>query len=152
VSVAFLVTSLVIVATPGTGALYTIAAGTARGVRASLIAAFGCTLGIVPHLAAAITGAAALLQASGRAFEALMILGVAYLLYMAWATWRDDGVLTVEEDAARKSARRVVGSAVLINLLNPKLTIFFFASSHSSSPTTASTRLPGCSVSAPCSC
>jgi len=94
----------------GTGALYTIAAGTARGVRASLIAAFGCTLGIVPHLAAAITGAAALLQASGRAFEALKILGVAYLLYMAWATWREDGVLTVEEDAAPKSTRRVVGS------------------------------------------
>jgi len=81
----------------------------------------------VPHLAAAITGAAALLQAGGRAFEALKILGVAYLLYMAWATWRDDGVLTVEEDAAPKSTRRVVGSAVLINLLNPKLTIFFFA-------------------------
>ncbi len=109
-SVAFLLTSLIIVATPGTGALYTIAAGTARGVRASLIAAFGCTLGIVPHLAAAITGAAALLQASGRAFEALKILGVAYLLYMAWATWREDGVLTVEEDAAPKSTRRVVGS------------------------------------------
>ena len=126
-SVAFLLTSLVIVATPGTGALFTVAAGISRGTRASLIAAFGCTLGTVPHLAAAITGAAALLHASGLAFEAVKLLGVAYLLYMAWSTWRDRGVLTVDERAAPRSARRVVRSAVLVNLLNPKLTIFFFA-------------------------
>ncbi len=126
-TVAFLLTSLVIVATPGTGALFTVAAGISRGTRASLIAAFGCTLGAVPHLAAAITGAAALLHASGVAFETVKFLGVAYLLYMAGSTWRDKGVLTVNEQAAPRSARRVVSSAVLINLLNPKLTIFFFA-------------------------
>jgi len=126
-SVAFLLISLVIVATPGTGALFTVAAGISRGTRASLIAAFGCTLGTVPHLAAAITGAAALLHASGVAFEAVKLLGVAYLLYMAWSTWRDRGVLAVDEQAAPRSARRVVRSAVLVNLLNPKLTIFFFA-------------------------
>ncbi|MGI9093273.1 MAG: LysE family translocator [Mycobacteriales bacterium] len=126
-SVAFLLTSLIVVATPGTGALYTIAAGISRGSRASLVAAFGCTLGIVPHLAAAITGTAALLRASGVAFQAVKFLGVVYLLYMAWSTWREQGVLAVGEGDSPKSVPRVVGSAVLVNLLNPKLTIFFFA-------------------------
>ena len=126
-SIEFLLTSLVIVATPGTGVLYTLAAGLSRGARASIIAAVGCTLGIVPHLAAAITGAAALLHTSAVAFQTVKYLGVAYLLYMAWATWKDRGALTVEENAAPRSARRVVTSGVLINILNPKLTIFFFA-------------------------
>jgi threonine/homoserine/homoserine lactone efflux protein len=121
------VTALVIVATPGTGALFTISAGLARGARASLVAAFGCTLGIVPHLAAAVTGTAALLRASGVAFETVKVLGVAYLLWMAWATWRDRSPLTVEQDRPPRPARRVIGSAVLVNLLNPKLTLFFFA-------------------------
>ena len=107
--------------------LYTLAAGLSRGARASVVAAFGCTLGIVPHLAAAITGTAALLHASGVAFETVKFLGVAYLLYLAISTWRDKGALTVDENAAPRSARRVIASAVLINLLNPKLTIFFFA-------------------------
>ncbi len=126
-SLTFLVTALVIVATPGTGALFTISAGLARGARASLVAAFGCTLGIVPHLAAAVTGTAALLRASGVAFETVKVLGVAYLLWMAWATWRDRSSLTLEQDRPPRSAGRVIGSAVLVNLLNPKLTLFFFA-------------------------
>jgi threonine/homoserine/homoserine lactone efflux protein len=126
-SLTFFVTALVIVVTPGTGALFTISAGLTRGYRASIIAAAGCTLGIVPHLAAAITGTAALLQASGVAFETVKILGVAYLLFMAWSTWRDTSVLAVDERGEPRSAARVVGSAILINLLNPKLTIFFFA-------------------------
>jgi threonine/homoserine/homoserine lactone efflux protein len=89
VSIAFLITSLIIVATPGTGALISLSAGLSRGPRASVVAAFGCTLGIVPHLIAAITGTAALLRASGVAFDLLRVLGVVYLLVMAVATWRD---------------------------------------------------------------
>ena len=123
----FLLTSLVIVATPGTGALFTIAAGLSRGARASLVAAFACTLGIVPHLAAAVTGTAALLRTSGVAFETVKILGVIYLLYMAWSTWRDTSALSVTSGSDPRPARRVVASAVLVNLLNPKLTLFFFA-------------------------
>lgn len=126
-SLTFLLTALVIVVTPGTGALFTIAAGMSRGTRASLVAAFGCTLGIVPHLAAAITGTAALLRASGLAFETVKFLGVAYLLYLAWSTWRDKSVLSVAADATPRAAGKVIRSAVLINLLNPKLTVFFFA-------------------------
>jgi threonine/homoserine/homoserine lactone efflux protein len=141
-STAFLLTSFIIVATPGTGALYTIAAGLARGRRASVVAAFGCTLGIVPHLAAAVTGTAALLHASGVAFETVKILGVAYLLYMAWSTWRDKGVLTVSEQGEPRSAVRVVRSAVLVNLLNPKLTIFFFAFLPQFVPSDSSNTVP----------
>lgn len=122
----FLLTTLVIVATPGTGVLYTLAAGLSRGTRASIVAAFGCTLGIVPHMAAAITGLAALLHASALAFQVLKYLGVAYLLFMAVATLRDKHALTVEDTAPRSDAR-VIASGVLVNLLNPKLTLFFFA-------------------------
>ena len=127
VSVEFLLTTLVIVATPGTGVLYTLAAGLSRGGRASVLAAFACTLGIVPHVVAAITGLAALLHTSALAFQLLKYLGVAYLLFMAWSTLRERGALTVEEDTAPRSARKVIVSGVLINILNPKLTIFFFA-------------------------
>jgi len=126
VSTEFLLTTLVIVATPGTGVLYTLAAGLSRGARASIVAAVGCTLGIVPHMLAAITGLAALLHTSALAFEVLKYLGVAYLLYMAWSTLRDKGALTVEETSPRSSLRVIV-SGILINILNPKLTIFFFA-------------------------
>lgn len=126
-SIAFLVTALVIVATPGTGALYTIATGLARGTRASILAAFACTLGTLPHLVAAVTGLAAVLHASGVAFQTIKYAGVAYLLWMAWATWRDTGALSVETGGAPASRRQVLAAGVTLNLLNPKLTIFFFA-------------------------
>jgi threonine/homoserine/homoserine lactone efflux protein len=123
----FLLTAFVIVATPGTGALFTVAAGLTRGVRAAVVAAFACTLGTLPHLAAAITGLAALLHASGVAFQTVKYLGVAYLLWMAWTTWRDDGVFAVADCRAAGSVRGVILSGVTVNLLNPKLTVFFFA-------------------------
>ena len=126
-SLAFLLTSLVVVASPGTGVLYTLATGLSRGARASVIAAFGCTLGIVPHMAAAITGLAALLHTSAMAFQTLKYLGVAYLLFMAWSALKAHGALQVDTSAAPRSPVRVIVSAVLINVLNPKLSIFFLA-------------------------
>ncbi|MET3961112.1 threonine/homoserine/homoserine lactone efflux protein [Marmoricola sp. OAE513] len=123
----FLITALVIVATPGTGALFAIAAGLTRGTRAALLAAFASTLGTVPHLVAAITGLAALLHASGIAFQTIKYLGVAYLLWMAWNTWRDRGALTAEPAQTPRSLWSVLGTGITINLLNPKLTIFFVA-------------------------
>lgn len=126
-SLEFFLTSLVIIASPGTGAIYTVAAGLSSGTRASLIAAFGCTLGIVPHMLAAISGLAALLHTSALAFQILKYLGVAYLFYMAWATFRDREMLSLKAGTGSKTARQLVISAILINLLNPKLSIFFFA-------------------------
>ncbi|AZS39744.1 LysE family translocator [Microbacterium oxydans] len=126
-SIAFLLTTLVIVATPGTGAVYSIAEGISRGRRAGIIAAFGCTLGVIPHMIAAITGLAAILNASAVAFETIKWIGIAYLLFLAWQTLRDKSLIQAEEDPAPRSSWRVIGTAVLINVLNPKLTIFFFA-------------------------
>ncbi|MGV9452796.1 LysE family translocator [Streptomyces sp. NPDC003635] len=126
-SIAFLLTTLVVVATPGTGVVYTLAAGLSYGRRASVVAAFACALGILPHMVATITGVAALLHASATAFQILKYAGVAYLLYMAWATLRDKEAITVQEASAPLSAGRMIVRGVLINLLNPKLTMFFFA-------------------------
>jgi threonine/homoserine/homoserine lactone efflux protein len=123
----FLVTSLVIVLMPGTGVLFTLGTGLTRGFRASVVAAFGCTLGIVPHMAAACLGLTALLHESALLFQTFKCLGVAYLLYMAWSTVREKGALTVERKDDGRSAWQVTVYAVLINLLNPKLSIFFFA-------------------------
>ncbi|WP_237152805.1 LysE family translocator [Oryzibacter oryziterrae] len=123
----FLGLAFLVVASPGTGVLYTLSEGLTRGARSSLIAAFGCTLGIVPHLLAAITGLAALLHASAVAFATLKYLGVAYLLYMAWMTVRDRSALSVETSAPTRSAGRIIVRGILLNLLNPKLTLFFFA-------------------------
>jgi threonine/homoserine/homoserine lactone efflux protein len=126
-SIEFLITTLIVVASPGTGVIYTLAAGLSRGARASVLAAFACTLGIIPHMAAAITGLAALLHTSALAFEVIKYLGVAYLLYLAWSTLREHGALSVEADTTPKSARQVIVTGILINILNPKLSIFFFA-------------------------
>ncbi|HKV30931.1 MAG TPA: LysE family translocator [Candidatus Dormibacteraeota bacterium] len=120
-------TSLIVVVSPGTGVLYTMAAGLSRGTRASVIAAVGCTLGIIPHMVAAITGLAALLHTSAVAFQALKYVGVAYLLLVAWRTLQEKGALMVEKETAPRSTTRVIVSAILVNILNPKLTIFFFA-------------------------
>lgn len=121
----FWLTSTVVTATPGTGVLFTVAAGLAQGVRAGVVAALGCTLAIVPHLALALSGAAAVLAASPLLFEVVRWLGIAYLLVMARGSWRQTGTLAPDPDAGGFSTGRTVGSAVLVNLLNPKLTLFF---------------------------
>lgn len=123
----FLLTSLIVVASPGIGVLYTLAAGLARGSRASVVAAFACTLGILPHIAAAVLGLAALLHTSALLFQALKYAGVAYLLYMAWQMLRDRGALSLGTETAANSIAGIVTTGILVNILNPKLSIFFFA-------------------------
>jgi len=126
-SLSFLLTSLIVIVSPGTGVLYTLAAALTRGSRMSVAAAFGCTLGIVPHLAAAMLGLAAVLHTSALAFAALKWLGVLYLLYMAWQALRQRGALAVDTRLDARSAAKVIATGFLINILNPKLSIFFFA-------------------------
>src|SRR5213595_4278276 len=106
-SVEFLITSFIVVISPGTGVLYTLAAGLSRGARASVVAAFACTLGIIPHMVAAVTGLAALLHTSAVAFQTLKYVGVAYLLLIAWRTLNEKGVLTVKEETVPRSAANV---------------------------------------------
>ncbi|HAF92566.1 MAG TPA: lysine transporter LysE [Pseudomonas sp.] len=126
-SLEFLLTSLVVVLIPGAGVIYTVSTALIHGRRAGVIAALGCTAGIVPHLLATILGLAAVLHASALAFQGLKYAGVAYLFYLAYATWRDSSAFAVETGAVRCSAAGLIAKAFLLNILNPKLTIFFLA-------------------------
>ena len=123
----FLITSLIVVLIPGTGVVFTISTGLLQGRRASLFAAFGCTAGIVPHLLATVLGLAALMHTSALAFQMLKYAGVLYLLYLAYATWRDQSAFAVKGASSGSSAMGLVVKAIFLNLLNPKLTIFFLA-------------------------
>ena len=123
----FLLTTLIVVASPGTGVLYTLAVALTRGSKASIAAAFGCTLGIVPQMVAAMLGLAAVLHTSALAFAALKWCGVVYLLYMSWQALRETGALAVDTEVRPTSSGRVIITAILINILNPKLSIFFLA-------------------------
>jgi threonine/homoserine/homoserine lactone efflux protein len=137
----FLLTSLVVVLIPGTGAVYTINTGLMLKWRASIAAAIGCTLGIVPHILASILGLSALLNMSAQVFSVLKMAGSMYLLYLAWNMWREAGTLEINKKSTETSSMQIIIKAIAINLLNPKLTLFFFAflplfiSKNSSSPT-----------------
>jgi threonine/homoserine/homoserine lactone efflux protein len=126
-TVNYLVTSLIVILLPGTGVLYTLAFGLGRGLRASLWAALGCTLGILPHIAASIAGLAAVLHTSAIAFQIVKYIGVAYLFWMAWTVLRDGGALEVREQDGAAQGRAIVVKGILLNILNPKLSLFFLA-------------------------
>ncbi len=126
-SIDFLLTSLVVVLLPGTGVIYTLAIGLSRGFRAGIAAAFGCTLGIIPAALASIVGLAALLHTSAIAFQILKYAGVAYLFYMAWKTLCDTDAVDLSESAEKSGYRRIAINATLLNVLNPKLSLFFLA-------------------------
>ncbi|MGB3874317.1 MAG: LysE family translocator [Shinella zoogloeoides] len=124
----FLITSLVVILLPGTGVIYTLALGISGGFRAGLLAAFGCTLGIVPHILASVVGLAALLHASALAFEVLRTVGVAYLLFIAWSLLKDSNALDLgPERAPAEKAMRIVRKGIFTNIFNPKLSLFFLA-------------------------
>ena len=127
ITLEFLVTSLIVVLIPGTGVVFTLSVGIAQGRRAAFYAAIGCTAGIVPHLLATLLGLAAVMHTSALAFSALKLAGVAYLLYLAVVTWRDRSGFVFAAEASHHSALSLMLKAVLLNLLNPKLTLFFLA-------------------------
>ena len=127
ISFQFLMTAIVVVLMPGTGVIYTLATGLGRGRRAAVWAAIGCTFGIVPALLAAALGLAAILHTSSMAFQIVKFAGVAYLLWLAWQALKDGGALTVQAETPAMTGWRVAWRGVLINLLNPKLSIFFLA-------------------------
>lgn len=127
ISFEFLITSLIVVLIPGTGVIFTVSTGITQGRKASIYAALGCTAGIVPHLLATILGLAAIMHTSAIAFQTLKYAGVAYLLYVAYATWQDRSAFFLEETPSKSSAMALIVKALLLNILNPKLTIFFLA-------------------------
>jgi threonine/homoserine/homoserine lactone efflux protein len=127
ITVEFLITSLIVILIPGTGVVFTVSTGLVQGRRASVFAALGCTAGIVPHLLATVLGLAALMHTSAIAFHVLKYAGVIYLLYLAYATWKDKSVFVVETAPSRSTAIGIIIKAILLNILNPKLTIFFLS-------------------------
>ncbi|MBE1295167.1 LysE family translocator [Phycobacter azelaicus] len=127
ISLQFLITALVVVIAPGTGVIYTLALGLGQGMRASVWAAFGCTLGIVPHLAAATLGLAAVMHSSALLFQMVKFAGVAYLLYLAWQALKSGGALAISSETRAQSGLRIARRGALINILNPKLSVFFLA-------------------------
>lgn len=127
ISAEFLLTALVVVLAPGTGVIYTLATGLGQGPRAAIAAAFGCTFGIVPHLLAAILGLAAILHASALLFQVVKFAGVLFLLYMAWQTLRDKGALSLDASSSQTALPTIATRGALINILNPKLSLFFLA-------------------------
>lgn len=142
ISLEFLITSLVVVVLPGTGVIFTVSTGLTAGRRSSIFAALGCTAGIVPHLVASVFGLAAILHASSVAFQTLKYLGVIYLAYLAWTMWRESGVLEFDREPAEKGASKITVTAFLINILNPKLSIFFLAFLPQFVPSDAASPIP----------
>ncbi|MDE9451106.1 LysE family translocator [Aliiroseovarius sp. Z3] len=126
-SLEFILTSLVVVLLPGTGVLYTLAVGLSRGFKASIAAAVGCTFGIIPAAVASIIGLAAVLHTSALAFQILKYAGVAYLFFMAWNIVKDGGPMDIEEEKSPRSLVKIAVTGALINVLNPKLSLFFLA-------------------------
>ncbi len=123
----FILTSLIVVLIPGTGVIYTISMGLFHGWKASIYGAIGCTTGIIPHLLATILGLATLLHMSSIAFQIVKFIGVAYLLYLAWSMWKDTGTLALDEKENKLNAWSIITKGFLINILNPKLSLFFLA-------------------------
>ena len=128
-SVEFVLTSFVVAAIPGTGVVYTIASSIGGGWRRGLFATIGCTLGVVPHLLAAMLGLSGVMQTGSVVYETVRWVGVAYLVYMGISMIRQGDVLELDDDARHDAAGsmiRVVRRGILLNLLNPKLTLLFF--------------------------
>ena len=133
----FVATSTLVVLLPGIGVIYTVSNAVAGGPAAGLRAAFGCTLGIVPHLILAFLGLSGLMQLGASVFELVRWAGVAYLVWMGVGLLREHGGIALDAapdaaagaDGQRRNvgAARIVVRGVLVNLLNPKLTAFFFA-------------------------
>ena len=127
ISTEFLLTSLIVVLIPGTGVIYTLSIGLFQGWKASVFAAFGCTLGIVPHLLASSIGLSAILHMSALVFQIIKFLGVAYLLYLAWSIWQDTGTIRFSNQQKKVRFFDISSKGFLINILNPKLSLFFLA-------------------------
>ncbi|BBO77208.1 lysine transporter LysE [Desulfosarcina widdelii] len=126
-SMEFLTTSLIVVLVPGTGVIYTVSNGLFSGWKASVAAAIGCTAGILPHLSASILGLSAILHTSAILYQGIKYAGAVYLLYLAWNMWRETGSLTLDASGLKTGWWPIVKRGFLINILNPKLSIFFLA-------------------------
>ena len=122
----FLFTAFIVCLVPGIGVVYTLSSTLGQGFRAGFWASVGCTIATLVHLAVALAGLAAVLHTSALLFQSIKYAGVAYLLYMAWGTLKGTGGVALEA-AAPQSVAQLVWRGIVLNLLNPKLPLFFVA-------------------------
>jgi threonine/homoserine/homoserine lactone efflux protein len=123
----FLTTALVLLLTPGPAVLYIVTRSIDQGRKAGLVSVLGIEVANVFHVTAAVLGVSAILLSSALAFNVVKWLGAAYLVYLGIRrlTARDD--MQRGEAAERKSLRRIFSQGVVVNLLNPKTALFYFA-------------------------
>jgi threonine/homoserine/homoserine lactone efflux protein len=125
-SIEFLLTAFIVCASPGIGVVYTLSSTLGGGLRAGLWANLGCTIATVFHLVVAMAGLAAILHTSATVFQAVEIAGVIYLIWMAWAVLQEKGSMAISPSAP-KPALDILWRGILLNILNPKLPLFFVA-------------------------
>jgi threonine/homoserine/homoserine lactone efflux protein len=118
----------VLVAIPGPNHLYIVTRSVAQGRRIGLASAFGVETGTLVHITAAAVGLSALIASSATAFNVVRYLGAAYLAYLGLrALLRDRGTELLDAQARGHSVRRAYLDGILVNVLNPKVALFFGA-------------------------
>jgi len=125
----FVSAALVLLAIPGPAVLYIVGRSIGHSRNAGFVSALGIGVGTLVHTVAAAVGLSALLMSSATAFSAVKYLGAAYLVFLGVQRLRSHESLAAASDAAgtRDSLRRVFGQGIVVNILNPKTALFFFA-------------------------
>ncbi len=123
----FLSAALVLLAIPGPAVFYIVGRSIDQGRTAGVISAFGIGVGTLFHVAAATLGLSALLMSSAAAFSAVKYLGAAYLVYLGVQKLRREEPIEPLCSAGRDNLSRVFRQGVVVNVLNPKTALFFFA-------------------------
>src|SRR6267378_5804794 len=123
----FVSAALVLLAIPGPAVLFVTSRSIGLGRSAGLVSALGIGVGTLVHVAAAAVGLSALLMSSVAAFSAVKYLGAAYLIYLGVQKLRREESLDLSQEAPRVKLSRVFGQGIIVNILNPKTALFFFA-------------------------
>ncbi len=124
---AFFSVSVLLALSPGPDNVFVLVHAAQHGVRAGLLVVLGLCTGLLFHTAAVALGLAALLAASPLAFDVLKGVGAAYLLWLAWLSWRAPTGLLQGQAADGLSARQTYVRGIIMNASNPKVAIFFLA-------------------------
>lgn len=123
----FIVTSIAVIFMPGPAMLFVISNGLTRGPKASIAAALGTTTGVSFHLFCAAFGLAVILKTSAIAFAVVKFAGAAYLIYLAIKTLVSKEQIVNDLTDKEKTGNSIFWQGIFINILNPKLSIFFLA-------------------------
>lgn len=123
----FLLTSALLTLAPGPDVMYLLAKSLSDGAKSGVALAGGLSSGVVFHTGLVIFGVAALIQSSPAALSALKYGGAVYLLYLAWGAFRDKSELRIGSTDASKNLLSLYRRGVLMNVLNPKVLLFFLA-------------------------